>query len=106
MPDHVHFFCAHKSTLDKSQQSSVNESVSLQRFIGKWKEWTAKYGCQRAQVSTPLWQEEFFDHVLRSQESYEEKWIYVLDNPVRAGLVAAAADWPFQGEIHPLRYEG
>ena len=46
-----------------------------------------------------LWQRSFFDHVLRSNESYSEKWNYVRDNPVRAGLVANAADWPYAGEI-------
>ena len=39
-----------------------------------------------------------FDHVLRSEESYGEKWLYVRDNPVRAGLVDDASDWPYQGE--------
>jgi hypothetical protein len=46
---------------------------------------------------------EFFDHILRSSESYSEKWNYVRDNPVRAGLVANADDWPWQGQIEELR---
>src|SRR4029077_12085115 len=29
---------------------------------------------------------EFFDHLLRSEESYDQKWNYVRDNPVRADL--------------------
>jgi hypothetical protein len=32
----------------------------------------------------PLWQKEFFDHLLRSVESYEDKCMYVKQNPVRA----------------------
>jgi hypothetical protein len=39
---------------------------------------------------------------MRSAESYEEKWTYVRENPVRAGLVKRSTDWPFQGEIHRL----
>jgi len=35
----------------------------------------------------PVWQEESFDHVLRSQESLEEKLEYIRQNPVRRGLV-------------------
>ncbi len=46
-----------------------------------------------------IWEEGFFDHVLRSNESYSQKWNYVRENPVRAGLVKSAADWPYQGEI-------
>ena len=46
-----------------------------------------------------LWQPGFFDHVLRSNESYARKWEYVRDNPVRAGLVTSWQEWPHQGEI-------
>jgi len=52
--------------------------------------------------TTRVWQREFFDHVLRSEESYAEKWEYMRQNPVRAGLAMSAEDWPFQGEVHPL----
>ena len=51
-----------------------------------------------------LWQREFFDHVLRSNESYSEKWAYVELNPIRAGLVQLPADWPYQGELNVLRW--
>jgi REP-associated tyrosine transposase len=46
-------------------------------------------------VAAPHWQKTFFDHLLRSSESYSEKWNYVRENPVRAGLVASAEDWPY-----------
>jgi REP element-mobilizing transposase RayT len=92
MPDHAHFFCA-------PQQSQA----SLQLFVGKWKEWTAKYAHRRHGLAVPLWQPEFFDHVLRSVESYDQRWEYVLQNPMRARLVKDAAQWPWQGEIHELR---
>src|SRR5438067_9485211 len=35
-----------------------------------------------------------FDHLLRSEESYDQKWNYVRDNPVRANLAQSAAEWP------------
>jgi putative transposase len=53
-------------------------------------------------LSRRVWQEEFFDHVLRSSESYSQKWDYVKENPVRAGLVKSSKEWPWQGEIEPL----
>jgi len=46
-----------------------------------------------------VWQAGFFDPLLRSSESYGEKWEYVRRNPVRAGLVRSAQEWPCQGEI-------
>ena len=53
----------------------------------------------REQAPEPLWQRGFFDHVLRSEESYAQKWAYVRDNPIRAGLVKRGDDWPYAGEI-------
>ncbi len=58
------------------------------------------------QIPAPHWQKGFFDHVLRSEESYSEKWLYVAENPVRKGLVARYEDWPYQGEICPLQAVG
>jgi REP element-mobilizing transposase RayT len=43
----------------------------------------------------PVWQEESFDHVLRSQESLEEKLEYIRQNPVRRGLVKRREDYPW-----------
>ena len=48
---------------------------------------------------SPHWQKGFFDHLIRHSESYSEKWQYVEQNPVRAGLVTESEDWPWQGEI-------
>ena len=52
----------------------------------------------------PHWQEGFFDHLLRSSESYAEKWEYVRMNPVRAGLVPTPEEWAYQGEIVPIHF--
>jgi REP element-mobilizing transposase RayT len=92
MPDHLHFFC----TCDGS-----SNSVPLSRSIGSFKEWTAKR-LMAIGVEGPIWQKQFFDHLLRSPRSYDDKWTYVRENPVRAGLVAKAEDWPFAGEIAAL----
>ena len=52
-----------------------------------------------ANIVAPHWEKGFFDRVMRSRESYEQKWLYVRENPVRAGLVEKAEDWVFSGEI-------
>jgi len=48
----------------------------------------------------PVWQEEFFDHVSRSNESLMEKVDYLQD-PLRAGLVRSESDyrWLWKGEV-------
>jgi putative transposase len=40
--------------------------------------------------------------VLRSSDSYSQKWHYVKENPVRAGLIKRSDEWPWQGEIELL----
>lgn len=87
MPDHVHFFC----------RASRDDASSLSRFVGKWKEWTSKNARRRMRVEPPLWQPEFFDHVIRSNDSLAEKYSYVRHNPERAGLVEKAEQWPYAG---------
>jgi putative transposase len=94
MPDHVHFFVT---------DGRGENGLSLN--VGKWKEWTAKYAARRHGETMPLWQGEFFDQVMRSGESYSQKWEYVRNNPVRAGLVTQADDWPYQGALNELRFD-
>jgi putative transposase len=91
MPDHVHFFC-----------SAELDAKPLPKFMQFWKQWTSKRIARELKIHGRLWQAEFFDHVLRSSESYSQKWDYVRENPARAGLVKDADDWPFQGEIEDL----
>jgi len=43
-----------------------------------------------------VWQDESFDHVLRSTESLYEKCQYICENPVRRGLAATPEDWPWR----------
>jgi putative transposase len=75
---------------------------ALPTFMQRWKEWTSKRMTRELKLSGTVWQEEFFDHVLRSRESYNQKWHYVKENPVRAGLVEQSDDWPWQGEVELL----
>ena len=93
MPDHVHFFCA---------PGGERESVSLSQFVGRLKQGTARAFLPQLGLAAPLWQREFFDHVLRSNENYDGKWRYVFENPVRAGLVGRPDDWAFAGEVSAL----
>jgi REP-associated tyrosine transposase len=96
MPDHGHSFCAPDVS-----------AVSLSQFIGgvETLDESANFHLpQTASAATgPIWQREFSDHVLRSEEGYDQKWNYVRDNPVRAGFVLNASEWSFAGEIDELR---
>jgi REP element-mobilizing transposase RayT len=50
----------------------------------------------------PVWQEESFDHVLRSHESFEDKLEYIRQNPVRRGLVGSPEEYPWLWVEHCL----
>jgi REP element-mobilizing transposase RayT len=52
----------------------------------------------------PVWQEEFFDHVLRGNESLAEKVDYICQNPARAGLVRGEMGyrWLWRGDLPVL----
>jgi len=92
MPDHLHLFLAiddQKTSLSKWIKSLKGTLSSVFRAGGE---------------SPPYWQKGFFDHVLRSSDSYSEKWYYVRENPVRAGLTNSWSAWPYLGEIFDLRF--
>ena len=86
MPDHVHLFVR------------GGPEFVLGRWVGMLKHSLGR-ATKLSRRDTQIWQEGFFDHVLRSDESYAQKWQYVRENPVRAGLVSCSEDWPYQGEI-------
>jgi putative transposase len=90
MPDHAHFFAAF-----------TPRSPSLSKWMKSWKNYLLKT-LRHMGIPAQHWEKDFFDHVMRSAESYDEKWRYVRENPVRAGLVKRWDDLPYQGEIHQL----
>ena len=92
MPDHLHLFVL-----------TEDDRIRLSAWIGSLKKAVSKTLRARGEVS-PHWQKGFFDHIMRGGESYSQKWDYVRENPVRAGLVARPEDWPYSGEIHELEY--
>jgi hypothetical protein len=47
-------------------------------------------------IQTWTWQERCYDRLLRSAESLSDKWAYLPENPVRAGLVTKCDAWPYQ----------
>ena len=76
MPDHVHLFAV---PLRKREQS-------LAELMRAWKSCvTLRLGRGR------IWQASFFDHLLRSDESAEQKWEYVRQNPVQSIAYAVLA---------------
>lgn len=93
MPDHVHFFVAFPA-----------DGITLPLWVQSLRNVIGKKLLQLG-IHKPHWQEGFFDHLLRSRESYSEKWDYVQMNPVRAELCGTPEDWPYQGEIVRIPFD-
>ncbi len=76
MPDHLHALIG------------IDGRDSLSKLVRDYKRITAK-------LAHVEWQRNFFDHRLRHDESLSEKFAYICQNPIRAGLVQNEADWPY-----------
>jgi len=91
MPDHVHLFAA-----------PGNLDISLENWIQFWKSQFSK----TIKNKKFKWQPSFWDTRLKSWKSYDEKWEYVRQNPVRHGHVKDPNDWPYQGCVWDLQMMG
>ena len=86
MPDHLHLVL----------EALADDSDFLE-FIRIFKQQSAFDWKQIA--GTRLWQDSFYDRVLRDSESTGKAVRYVLENPVRAGLVTHPDDYEHSGSF-------
>jgi putative transposase len=80
MPNHAHVL--------------VTPRVETTRWLGPLKGFTAheanKILCRSGQ---PFWQDESYDHLVRSSVEFDRIQSYIENNPVKAGLVAQPENW-------------
>lgn len=90
MPDHGHFLW-----FGWSDGSDQKRAVKV--FREAWND--------ELRRSAEKLQAQGYDHVLREDERERGAFMrvatYVLENPVRAGLVSRWSEWPFSGAIVP-----
>ena len=85
MPDHQHLIV-----------TGMDEQADTLKFIKMYKQQT---GYWLSQNVVAKWQKDFYDHVIRKEEGLITIAKYILDNPVRKGLVENWRDYPFKGSI-------
>jgi REP element-mobilizing transposase RayT len=90
MPDHVHFF-ARRATVARP----------MTHWMKMWKSGSSRSALK---IAAPIWQPEYFDRYLRSRENYAQKWNYVEQNALRAGLIKEGEEWPYCGSIFDLMW--
>ena len=84
MPDHIHLL------LSPGTNCGVIEFVRL--YKGRL---TA--ALRRQGAAGPLWQRSFYDRAIRQEENVAAVIQYILQNPVRAGLVEDWHAYPYSG---------
>ncbi len=95
MPDHIHAFVRIGPEMRLKRWSA---GVKRALGIALKSAGVRPYCCAESGLKS-YWQPVFFDRLLRHDDSYAQKWGYVHENPVRAGLVDCSDDWLYQGEI-------
>jgi len=88
MPDHIHLFCAPGSA----------EYHTVTKWVAYWKRLVS----MKVPNLKPLWQRGCWDTQIRNAHKYEDKWKYVMMDPVRKGMVSESEEWPFQGIMNDL----
>jgi putative transposase len=86
MPDHVHLLV-----------EATREDADLKRFTKLAKQLSGFYVKQAR--GEPLWQRYGYEHVLRHDEATPAVAKYIVENPIRAGLVVTPLDYPHWGSF-------
>lgn len=86
MPNHVHVLL-----------ELAENGHSLPAIVHSWKSYTARQINKKLDRTGRLWMPDYFDRYIRDQAHLDACIHYIRQNPVKAGLVAAAEDWPWSG---------
>jgi REP element-mobilizing transposase RayT len=87
MPDHVHLLLR------------PQETWSLAKILRGFKGYTARQVNKDLGRRGPFCQDESFDHLIRNDADWADKFHYIHENPVKAGLVERPQDYPFSSLV-------
>ena len=97
MPDHVHVL-----VLSETETALIGLVHRFKQGTGWWLKRQSAAGGLKASptdANGALWQRSYYDHVLRRDEDIASVVRYILENPVRAGLVSSAEEYPYSWSI-------
>jgi len=86
MPDHVHLLIG------------VPEGFSLSELVRHWKS-RCYLVRRRSGRREAFWQRGYYDHAVRADEDLRRAAEYILENPVRAGMVGRPEDYELGGSF-------
>ncbi len=97
MPNHLHMLLQPLPLPEEMDRppGMARQCHSLVEIMHSVKSYTAHAINARRGTTGPLWGQESFDRIMRDQKEFLEKLRYIINNPVKAGLIADAWDYPF-----------
>ena len=87
MPDHLHILInlEGKSDFNMDRQGCL----SLRDVVKYLKSYTTReYRKRMGNNKSVLWQQRYYDHIIRNDEDYNEKWQYIDNNPLKYILLS------------------
>ena len=94
MPNHVHLLI--RSLIEKFPPSREPTAVSpVAEIMRLLRGRTARYCNLALHREGKFWQHESYDHYVRNEPEMERIILYILNNPVKAGLAKEWRDWKF-----------
>ena len=103
MPDHVHVLVGADFTSARLQEVALPRAdvksapTSAIEFVKYMKGRSVAAARNVGLTQRSFWQRSFFDHFLRKDEDVETVCRYIWNNPVRAGIVQHAEEYPYNG---------
>ncbi len=96
MPDHLHFVCRLTDAAVKLSNAGARGTIpeGVLDHLARFKSFTTSASWKLG-FDGVLWQKSSYDRVLDMEKPFEQVVQYVLDNPVRKGLVKDWTEWPF-----------
>lgn len=96
MPDHLHFVCRWTEPSGEIVDRGVRgkSAENILDHVARFKSFTTREAWKLGWTGQ-LWQHSSYDRLIDLSDVVAQKIQYVLDNPVRAGLVATYMDWPY-----------
>ena len=85
MPDHVHILIEPQPKETTPGGNTVFHALA--QILHSIKSFTAHEINKAISGSGPVWEKESYDRLIRSESDLQEKFLYIVDNPRRAGLV-------------------
>jgi REP element-mobilizing transposase RayT len=86
MPDHQHLII-----------TGMHDGSDIWKAVISYKQKTGFWMSEN--IAAMRWQKDFYDHVIRKHEDIVTQVKYILDNPVRKGLVSSWQEYQHKGSV-------